>query len=149
MLRKTLATAVLGAALVATGCDETLEDIAGPSPTLTKTLASIQAEIFEASDSSGRAACVQCHTDVGRTPPAGLNLTRNAAYNALIDVASTEKPGAVRVVPGDPDNSYLVQKLEGAPGIVGQRMPRGSGPYLTEGQMLIIRRWIAEGAANN
>jgi hypothetical protein len=64
-------------------------------------------------------------------------------------VASNGKPGAVRVIPGDPENSYLVQKLEGHSGIVGQRMPRTGGPYLTEGQMQIIRRWIARGAPND
>ena len=53
------------------------------------------------------------------------------------------------MIPGDPDNSYLVKKLEGASDIVGLRMPRNNGPFLTEGQMLVIRRWISEGAANN
>ena len=33
--------------------------------------------------------------------------------------------------------------------INGLRMPRNTGPFLTEGQMLVIRRWISEGAANN
>jgi len=149
-MKRTMVTVTILAAAIAGGaCDESLKDIAGPSPTLTKSFASIQAEIFESSDSSGRAACVQCHTNVGRTPAGGMNLTHGAAYSALVGVASTGKAGATRVIPGDADNSYLVQKLEGTPGIAGQRMPRGSGPYLTEGQMLIIRRWIAEGAANN
>ena len=31
----------------------------------------------------------------------------------------------------------------------GMRMPRTAGPFLTEGQMLIIRRWINQGAENN
>jgi hypothetical protein len=53
------------------------------------------------------------------------------------------------VIPGDPDNSYLVQKLEGTQGIIGQRMPRTGGPYLTSGQMLVIRRWIQLGARND
>jgi hypothetical protein len=52
-------------------------------------------------------------------------------------------------VPGNPDASYLIQKLEGAPGIVGQRMPRTNGPFLTPGQISIIRRWIELGAQNN
>ena len=140
---------VVAAAVSTWGCDESLKDIAGPSPTLTPSFASIQAEIFEATDSSGRAACVQCHTNVGRTPPAGLNLTHDAAYAALVGVPSVGKAGAVRVVPGDPDNSYLIHKLEGRSTIVGQRMPRTGGPFLTEGQMMIIKRWITEGAANN
>jgi hypothetical protein len=53
------------------------------------------------------------------------------------------------VIPGDPDNSYLVHKLEGGPDIVGARMPNTGGPYLTEGQMAILKRWIARGAPND
>jgi hypothetical protein len=53
------------------------------------------------------------------------------------------------VVPGDAENSYLVHKLDGRSDIVGQRMPRTSGPFLTEGQISIIRRWIDQGAQNN
>jgi len=150
-MRHTLwATVVITAvAIVAAGCDEKLSDIAGPSPSLKPTFASIQAEIFEKTDESGRAACVQCHTNVGRNPAASLNLLHDTAYAALVGVTSSGKPGATRVVPNDPDNSYLIQKLEGSPDIAGQRMPRGSGPFLTEGQMTIIRRWISEGANNN
>jgi len=140
-----LVMALIGAA----SCDEPLSTVAGPSPTLTPTFSSIQAEIFETTDSAGRAACIQCHTNVGRQPTGGLNLTHDSAYAALVGVASSGKPGAVRVIPGDPENSYIIHKLEGRPGIVGQRMPRTGGPYLTEGQILIIKRWIAEGAENN
>jgi hypothetical protein len=53
------------------------------------------------------------------------------------------------VVPNDPDNSYLLAKLEGRLDIVGQRMPRTSGPFLTDGQISIIRRWIELGANND
>jgi hypothetical protein len=66
-----------------------------------------------------------------------------------VGVASAAKPDAVRVIPGDPDNSYLVRKLEGGPNIVGERMPRTGGPYLTDGQMLVIRQWIRRGANND
>jgi hypothetical protein len=52
------------------------------------------------------------------------------------------------VVPGDPDSSYLIHKLEGGPNIAGVRMPL-NGPYLQEGQVLVIRRWIEIGAPNN
>jgi hypothetical protein len=65
-----------------------------------------------------------------------------------VNAASRNKPGAIRVVPGDPAASYFIQKLEGLPGIVGQRMPL-NGPYLTPGQITIIRQWIQNGALNN
>jgi hypothetical protein len=134
----------------AVGCDEKLSELAGPSPSLQPTFASIQREILETTDASGRAACTNCHTDVGgRTPSGGLNLRHDLAYASLVSVASRGKASAVRVIPGDADNSYVVQKLEGAPGIVGERMPRTGGPYLTEGQLTIIKRWIATGATND
>jgi hypothetical protein len=53
------------------------------------------------------------------------------------------------VIPGDPENSYLVHKVEGRPGIVGVRMPTVGPPYLTDGQILILKRWIANGAPRN
>lgn len=140
-----LAAAILGAA----ACDEKLSDLAGPTPGLTPTLSSIQHEIFNTTDSSGRLACINCHTDQGRSPAGGLVLLEGRSYQSLVGVASSGKIGATRVIPFDPDNSYLVHKLEGASDIVGQRMPRGTGPYLTSGQMQIIRRWIELGAKND
>ena len=134
----------------AAACDESLTDLTGPTPNLAPTFSSIQHEIFDTTDSSGRTACIQCHAPVGgRGAAAGMNLTSGSSYAALINVPSVLKPGAIRVIPGDPDNSYLVHKLEGRSDIVGLRMPRGQGPFLTQGQMLVIRRWIAQGARND
>jgi hypothetical protein len=135
--------------LIAAGCDESLRDFAGPTPDLQPTFSSIQRDIFSTSDTAGRAACTSCHNAAGASFAGELNLTGATAYNALVNVPSTGKPGAVRVVPGNPDASYLIQKLEGASGIVGDRMPRTGGPFLTAGQIAIIRRWIELGAANN
>lgn len=149
MTRLAPAALVLAAALAGAACDEKLSDVAGPTPSLTPTFSSIQQEIFNTTDSSGRLACINCHTDVGRTPAGGLVLLDGRAYQALVGQPSRVKAGAVFVVPGDPDASYLIHKLEGAADIVGTRMPRGTGPYLTSGQMQIIRRWIELGAKND
>jgi len=144
------ATILLAAALGAAACDEQLSDLTGPTPNLTPTFSSIANDIFNASDSSGRVGCTQCHTTAGgRTPPQGLSLEPALAYASLVGVASRQRPGMLRVAPGDPDNSYLVHKLEGRADIVGQRMPRTNGPFLTEGQMMVIRRWIELGARND
>jgi len=152
-MRRLLPSSALGLSLgllaFAIGCDEKLSDIAGPSPGLTPTYSSISANIFTSSDASGRVACTQCHTNQGRTPAANLNLLTEVGYAQLVGVASVQKAGAIRVIPGDADNSYLVHKLDGRSDMVGQRMPRNAGPFLTEGQMLIIRRWIDQGAQNN
>lgn len=147
---RTLQLSLVALVLVgAVACDEKLSDVAGPSPNLEPTFSSIQQEIFETRDASGRAACTECHTDAGRTPSGGLNLRHDLAYTSLVNIASRGKAGAVRVVPSVPVDSYLLQKVEGAPGIVGERMPRTGGPYLTPGQILIMRRWIELGAKND
>jgi hypothetical protein len=150
MLNQVLVLSVLLAATATVAaCDEGLSSLAGPTPSLTPTFASIQHEIFESTDSSGRAACTNCHTDTGRVPTGGMNLNHGVAYDQLVNVPVHGKPGAIRVIPGDPDNSYLIQKLEGAAGIVGRRMPFSGPPYMTDGQILVIRRWIAIGAPRN
>jgi hypothetical protein len=143
------AAILLAASLAGAACDEKLSDVAGPTPNLTPTFSSIQQEIFNTTDSSGRLACINCHTDNGRTPAGGLVLLEGRSYQALVSQPSRFKTGAIFVVPGDPDASYMVHKLEGAADIVGSRMPRGTGPFLTSGQMQIIRRWIELGAKND
>jgi len=137
------------AAVAVSACDEQLSSLAGPTPNLEPTFSSIQRELFETTDSSGRVACVNCHTSTGRTPAGGLNLNHDVAYDQLVNVISRGKPGAVRVVPGDPDNSYIMHKIEGRSDIVGRRMPFNGPPFVSDGQVLIIRRWIATGAPRN
>ena len=132
-------------AVLAAGCDEALSDIAGPTPNLEATFSSIQSTIFEASDSSGRPACTDCHNTRFAQFNGGLDLSHDLAYANLVGVASRGKAGAVRVIPGDAANSYLIHKLDGRSGIVGLRMPT-SGPYLTAGQIAVIERWIELGA---
>ena len=78
-----------------------------------------------------------------------MNLKSGAAISNLLNVASQAKPGAIRVIPGNPSGSYLIQKLEGASDIVGLRMPRNGPPYLTTEQVALIRQWIQNGAPNN
>lgn len=149
-MNKLYAFAIAITALAGSACDEKLSDIAGPTPNLQPTLSSIQREIFSTADSAGRAACAQCHTNIGRNPVVpGFLLIEGQSFNSLVNRASVNKPGAVIVIPGDPDSSYLIQKLEGRSGIVGLRMPRNGPPFLTEGQVAIIRRWIQLGAKND
>jgi hypothetical protein len=149
MRRYVLACGAVIALGTVAACDEKLSDVTGPTPNLQPTLSSIQQEIFNTTDASGRQACANCHTDAGRNPSGGLNLRTTAvSFAAMVGVGSTAKPGAIRIIPGDPENSYLIHKLEGRAGIVGTRMPRGN-TVLTEGQMLVIKRWIALGARND
>jgi hypothetical protein len=63
----------------------------------------------------------------------------------LVNVASAEVPGTLRVNPGNPDASYIVKKIEGT-AAVGVRMPANGPPYLPQDRIDLIRRWIAAGA---
>jgi hypothetical protein len=148
-LRIWLFGVVLVITLTSVSCDQSVSSVAGPTPLLEPTFSSIQAQIFESTDSAGRLACIVCHTNVGRNPSAQMNLTHDVAYDQIVNVASARKAGAIRVIPGDPDNSYLVHKVEGLSDIVGVRMPFSGPPYLTDGQILILKRWIAVGAPRN
>ncbi len=86
--------------------------------------------------------CTACH--VGASAPQGLRLDEANSYAMLVGVASAEAPSLQRVKAGDPDNSYLIQKLEGT-AAVGGRMPLGGTP-LTQADIAMIRQWIADGA---
>ena len=147
MTARTISSLLLGiACILSFACDEKLSTVAGPTPNLEPTFASIQTDIFQASDSLGRTPCTQCHSSTGRNPSGGFDLNADVAYNNLVNAPVREKAGAIRVIPGDPDHSYLVQKLEGSAAITGRRMPFNGPPYLTDGQIKIIRRWIQIGA---
>ena len=93
--------------------------------------------------------CAACHTGpTSNILPTGMNLTTVASsYNALVNVNAIQS-ALDRVEPGDPDNSYLIRKLEGGPGISGDRMPQ-NGPFLPQATIDMIRQWIASGAPNN
>ncbi len=138
---------LIAVALGSAGCDESLSNFTGPTPDLEPTFSSIQQQIFSSGDSSGRPACTNCHNAIGSRFN-GLDLSPAVSYNNLVNVASRQRPGAVRVIPEDPQSSYLIHKLEGGPNITGVRMPL-NGPYLTEGQIIVIERWIEIGAPNN
>jgi hypothetical protein len=86
--------------------------------------------------------CTACH--IGASAPQGLRLDSANSYALLVGVPSTEVPSILRVKPGDPDNSYIVQKLEGH-AAVGAQMPFG-GPYLPSSTIAFVRQWITDGA---
>ncbi len=85
--------------------------------------------------------CDGCHDEF--YPSGSLDLTAANSYDELLNQPSSRKEGAILVIPYDPDNSYLLQKMEGAPGIRGGNM--SAGPTLNQ----MVRDWIAAGALNN
>ena len=96
--------------------------------------------------------CVLCHdaTKVGLPSYPQLSLTAGNARASLVNKQGLEVCGGTLVVPGNPDQSYLVHKLSDATPCEGSRMPRpyeiGTVPPLTEAQMTTIRSWISAGA---
>jgi methionine-rich copper-binding protein CopC len=107
----------------------------GVNAPLTADFSSIQDHVFTP-------ICSVCHA--GASAPQGLRLDATNSYTLLVGVPSTEVPAIERVKPGDPDNSYLIQKLEGH-AAVGAQMPFG-GPPLSADTIATIRQWIADGA---
>ena len=101
------------------------------------TLASIQANVF-----SVNCAIPGCHG--GGTVQFGLRLDPGFSAGNLINVASPRDATLIRVVPGNPNASFLIQKLEGTQ-TLGDRMPQ-FGPYLSQATIDVIRQWIQNGA---
>ncbi|HEU4781545.1 MAG TPA: hypothetical protein VFS58_16805 [Steroidobacteraceae bacterium] len=97
----------------------------------------------EIQDTIFTARCVGCHS--GANAPQGLRLDPGNSYALLVNVASAEVPGLLRVSPGNPNASYLVQKIEGT-AAVGVRMPADGPPYLSLDRIDLVRRWISAGA---
>ena len=95
---------------------------------------SIQANVFDQ-------YCVHCHS--GANAPAQLRLDAVNSYANLVGVPSRET-GTLRVAPGNANNSYIIQKLEGTAS-VGERMPAGL-PALPQSDIDVIRQWIGDGA---
>jgi hypothetical protein len=105
------------------------------------TLNELQASVF-----TPNCALSGCHTGpMDNTLPAGMDLSSaDASFANLVGIASGQQPALLRVAAGDPDNSYLVQKVEGT-AASGARMPLGGG-MLNQALIDDIRQWISDGA---
>ncbi len=139
MISRALALGFAGTLLVVTGCagDGSELDTMMPPGGIQPTLESIQLEVFTP-------ICAQCHFP-GGPGPMPLD-SADASFANLVNVPSLRSP-LLRVAPQDPDNSFLVHKIEGREGIAGQRMPPPqAGPPLTGEQIQAIRQWITDGA---
>ena len=102
---------------------------------LAANLASIQANVFDPN-------CIVCHA--GAAAPQGLRLDVANSFASLVGVPSREVGSLLRVAPGNPEQSYLVQKLEGN-AQEGEQMPFG-GPPLPQATIDFVRQWITDGA---
>jgi hypothetical protein len=73
-----------------------------------------------------------------------MGLTPSDPFGAMINVASSEMPTMKRVLPGDPESSYVYKKVACEGGIVGACMPLSSGFNPSVKQM--FQDWIEAGA---
>lgn len=112
-----------------------------PEP-LPPTLADIQETLF-----TPGCAIPTCHTAAANS--GSLVLEAGASHDELVgvdpDVASAKDAGLLRVTAGNPDQSFLYQKLVGPRPEWGGRMPL-NGPCLPPERIDQVRRWIAAGA---
>ena len=86
--------------------------------------------------------------------PGGCSCHRTSTTSGL-NLASYEglrrgglNSGTDIIIPGQPCDSLLVQKLSPAPPF-GARMPYNGPPYFTPEELQLVGDWIAEGALNN
>jgi len=121
--------------LGATSCGSGNGPLIPGGGTLQPDFNSIQANIFTP-------VCSSCH--VGATAPLGLRLDAANSYDLLVGVAAVQQSGLLRVDPGNPNGSYLIQKLEGSAAVGGQ-MPLGAPP-LSQSEIDVVRQWISDGA---
>ena len=78
-------------------------------------------------------------------PAEGLNLSSSSTgYAGLVNVSSTECTTKKRVLPGDSNNSYLINKLTGLNMCFGSKMPKTGS--MSQAQIDTIRAWIDSGA---
>lgn len=86
-----------------------------------------------------------CHT--GDSGVSSLQLGEDVAYSQLVDVAADGCEDRTRVVPGDPGQSYLVEKLVGGAMCNGKRMPLFA--TLPDEAIGKVVGWICAGAADD
>lgn len=82
-----------------------------------------------------------CHS--GPVPQMGMDLTRENYYATAVDQLSKEVPTQKIIDPGNPDASYMIQKVKGEDGIVGLPMPM-TGDKLTDAEIATIEQWISK-----
>ena len=97
--------------------------------------------------------CISCHdaTLTGLPSYPELPLTAGASYAALVNRRALQPCGGTRVVPGHPEQSYLIAKLAQDTPCDGVRMPQRYEPFLpfialSDEQMATISDWISDGA---
>ena len=75
-----------------------------------------------------------------------FSITEDMTAAELRDVPSNQIPEMMRVAPGEPDQSYLIWKMEGHADIQGTEMPPPPSEPISDERIQLVRDWIAAGA---
>ena len=128
--------------LLACGGGDTPNDDTGPDSVAALTFTEIRDDVLV--PSCGISGCHGTGSGALTIDP----LAPDDIYDALVNTIGFS--GFTLVIPGDPDGSYLIQKLEGAMGITTGPMPVPTALVVTEPKVVAgIRAWIAAGAPND
>jgi len=102
------------------------------------------------------ASCALAGCHVGPVPTGPVDLSVGQTYAQTVNVKSAQQPTLKRFLPGKPDLSYIIRKIEGGPNIAGVQMPQGcpgaplnGAKCLTPDNIAAIRQWVTECAPNN
>lgn len=141
--------------LVTTDGDTTTDDSDTATDTDTTANCGIEPKLSSISAKYFQLSCVfgGCHEAASQE--GDLNLDAASLHAVLVNVAAADKKagprGKLRVVPGNPDASFLVQKLEGTQARdEGGIMPDGADePIDPECRIKMVRQWILDGALDN
>ena len=96
-------------------------------------------------------ALSSCHVPAAQFP----DLSQGDSYHAIVGVKSRQQARLQLIDPGDPNDSYIVRKINGDPSISGVLMPQGcpaapanGAQCLTADEKTAIAQWVTECALN-
>ena len=119
-----------------------------PAPTGDEALeapsfATVQEQLFDQGCAQGA-----CHSDDTRA--AGLSLEADSSYHSLVGVApstaSARSDGMLLVAPGDPERSFVLNKLDGNLGRGDGAAMHDADPLRALADASLLRAWIRAGA---
>lgn len=152
MSRHTLRPALLAALLALLACSSPEVSYLAPPATATPTADAAAGSVsfslqirplINRGDGPTNYGCRRCH-DPSQPDPQGYQQTGLDLSSLGTLRGGGRSTGKRIVVPGNPDASAIVQKVEGTYAI-GARMPKDRTPWSVD-EIALLRRWIQEGA---
>lgn len=139
-------TVVVAAALA--GCAGNGPPPATPTPTPIETQTGSGVTIDQLEQQVFNPHCLSAGCHNAGDDAGSLILEPGRAWGELVEVTpdnpAAAEAGWQRADAQNPDNSFLLKKLEGVSGIYGSRMPLAQ-PALSEADINLVRQWILDG----